>query len=168
MLQHLFLVLSVLFSLYHLSNSWDADEVAYNFFICVYLKKGGEWCLSAEELSCVLFFTFPTCKGLQDWDHHIQLGPFPCSPTYLNALHALQKQPLIDVFFFGSTGVWTQGLLLKPLHKSFFVMGLLKVGSCKLFAQAGFKPRSSLSLPPEYVGVQVWATGSWPLIVFKV
>jgi hypothetical protein len=31
----------------------------------------------------------------------------------------------------------------------FFVMGFFKIGPHKLFAQAGFEPWSSWSLPPE-------------------
>jgi hypothetical protein len=32
----------------------------------------------------------------------------------------------------------------------------------ELFAWAGFEPKSSWSLPPEYLGSQAWATGAWP------
>jgi hypothetical protein len=46
-------------------------------------------------------------------------------------------------FFFGSTGIGTQGLHLEPLHQPFFVLGFFKIGSCKLFVQAGFEPQSS-------------------------
>jgi hypothetical protein len=52
-------------------------------------------------------------------------------------------------FFFCGTGVWTQGLHLEPLHQPFFVMVVLEIGSHKLFAQAGFEPQSSWSLPPK-------------------
>jgi hypothetical protein len=34
----------------------------------------------------------------------------------------------------------------------FFVMGFFEIGSWELFAQAGFKPWSSWSLPSEYLG----------------
>jgi hypothetical protein len=57
------------------------------------------------------------------------------------------------------TEVWTQGLHLKLLYQPVFVMGFFKIGSHKLFAQAGFKLQSFWSLPPEYLGLQVWATG---------
>jgi hypothetical protein len=36
-----------------------------------------------------------------------------------------------------------------PLPRFFFVMGAAEIGSHELFAQAGFKQRSSWSLPPE-------------------
>jgi hypothetical protein len=39
----------------------------------------------------------------------------------------------------------------------FFVMGF-EIESHELFAQAGFKPWSSWSLPPEWLGLQAWAT----------
>jgi hypothetical protein len=56
-------------------------------------------------------------------------------------------------------GAWTQGLHLKPPHQPFLAMGFFKIGSHKLFAQAGFKPWSSWSLPPEQLGLQLsqWA-----------
>jgi hypothetical protein len=56
------------------------------------------------------------------------------------------------------TGVWTQRLHLEPLHQPFFVLGIFKIRSHELFAQAGFKPQSSWSLPLEELGLQVWAT----------
>jgi hypothetical protein len=70
--------------------------------------------------------------------------------------------------FFCSTGVWTQGLHLEALHQSFlFVMGFFEIGSGELFAQASFKPWSSWSLPPEWLGLQVWATGTWHFFFFN-
>jgi hypothetical protein len=51
-------------------------------------------------------------------------------------------------FFFAVLG-FELGLHLESLHQSFFVMGIFEIGSCELFAQAGFKLRSSWSLPPE-------------------
>jgi hypothetical protein len=48
------------------------------------------------------------------------------------------------LIFFCSTGVWTQGLHLEPLHQPFFVKSFSRwIGSCKLFAWAGFKPQPS-------------------------
>jgi hypothetical protein len=44
---------------------------------------------------------------------------------------------------------------------SFFVKGVFKIGYHELFAWAGFESRSSWSLPPEKLGLQVWATGTW-------
>jgi hypothetical protein len=67
----------------------------------------------------------------------------------------------IYVYIYSSTGVWTQGLHLKPLYQQFFVMGSFEIGSHHgLFVQAGFKPQSSWSLPPELLGLQVWVTGA--------
>jgi hypothetical protein len=61
------------------------------------------------------------------------------------------------LFFFFSAGIWTQGLHLEPLHQPFFVMGFFEIGSCKLFAWAGFKLQSTswiaritcMSHPPQ-------------------
>jgi hypothetical protein len=64
------------------------------------------------------------------------------------------------IFCVCGTGVWTQGLHLKPLHQPFFVKAFFEIGSCKLFAQAGFNPWSSWSLPPEKLWLQAWATHS--------
>jgi hypothetical protein len=52
-------------------------------------------------------------------------------------------------FFFWGTEVWTQVLHIEPLHQPFFVKGVFKMGSHKLFAWTDFEPRSSWSLPPE-------------------
>jgi hypothetical protein len=40
-----------------------------------------------------------------------------------------------------------------------FVLGIFKIGSCELLAQAGLEPWSSWSLPSEKLGLQVWVTG---------
>jgi hypothetical protein len=77
-------------------------------------------------------------------------------------LYVLEKLPfqkeicgiIIIIIIVCGTGVWTQGLRLEPLHQPFLMMGFLEIGSSelgspKLFAQAGFEPQSSWSLPPE-------------------
>jgi hypothetical protein len=69
-------------------------------------------------------------------------------------------------FFFCHTRAWTQGLHLEPLHQPFSVMAIFKIGSHQLFAQTGFKPQSFLSLPPDQVGLQVWATRL--SLIFKI
>jgi hypothetical protein len=43
-----------------------------------------------------------------------------------------------------------------------FVMGVLEIGSCKLFARTSFKPRFSWSLPP----LQAWAISSQFILRF--
>jgi hypothetical protein len=40
------------------------------------------------------------------------------------------------------------------------VLGIFEIGAGKLFAQAGLEPQSSWSLPPEWLGLQVWAAGT--------
>jgi hypothetical protein len=57
------------------------------------------------------------------------------------------------LFFFFSTGVWTQGLHLEPVHEECLtlcvcvcVMGFFKIGFHELFAWAGFELCSSWSL----------------------
>jgi hypothetical protein len=39
-----------------------------------------------------------------------------------------------NTLFFCSTGAWTHGLYLEPLHQSFFVIGFFDIGSHKLFS----------------------------------
>jgi hypothetical protein len=63
-------------------------------------------------------------------------------------------------FFFCGTGAWTQNLHVEPFHQPYFCEGFFEIGSQALFAWTGFKPRSSWSLPPEYLGLQAWATGA--------
>jgi hypothetical protein len=49
-----------------------------------------------------------------------------------------------------------------------FMKGYLKQGLSELFAQAGFEPWSSRSLPPEKLGLQVWAiVPSFPSLTFN-
>jgi hypothetical protein len=48
------------------------------------------------------------------------------SGTMVITYAAFQPQ---ELFFFGHTGVWTQGLHLEPLHQSFSVMGFFEIGS---------------------------------------
>jgi hypothetical protein len=43
----------------------------------------------------------------------------------------------------------------------FSVCLFFEIVSLKLFAWAGFEPLSSWSLPPESLGLQAWATGTW-------
>jgi hypothetical protein len=75
---------------------------------------------------------------------------------------------ILFFFFFRHWG-WTLGLRFRD-STSFFIFIFIFYGcfwdrSSGLFAQAGFEPWSSLSLPPKYLGLQMWATGSWLLCV---
>jgi hypothetical protein len=45
--------------------------------------------------------------------------------------------------------------------KLFFVLGIFEIGSPKLFTQIDLKQQSSLSLPPEWLGLQV---SQWYLV----
>jgi hypothetical protein len=67
----------------------------------------------------------------------------------------------IHISFSCGTGAWTQGFHLEPLHQPYFREGLFAIGSRELFPWVDFEPRSSWSLPPEKLGLQMWATGTW-------
>jgi hypothetical protein len=70
-----------------------------------------------------VLLTLPTVAGMRRECH--------------NANHFL------SFFLFYGMGVLTQDLHPEPIHQPFFVMGVFEIGSCKLFAWAGFKPQSS-------------------------
>jgi hypothetical protein len=56
--------------------------------------------------------------------------------------------------------VWFKGLHLEPLYQPYFSEGFFEIGSQELFTWAGFESPSSWSLPPESLGLQVWATSA--------
>jgi hypothetical protein len=71
------------------------------------------------------------------------------APSDTPALGFTSVAAFLVAFFFCSTGIWTQGIHLEPLHQPFFVMSFSKIRFCELFAQAGFRwpvLRSILSL----------------------
>jgi hypothetical protein len=71
-------------------------------------------------------------------------------PWSVQPLQLLSLTPsLLLPIFFCSTEAWNQDLHLKPLYQPFFVMGFFQGRILKLFAQAGFKQRSSWSMPLE-------------------
>jgi hypothetical protein len=72
------------------------------------------------------------------------------------------------IYLFCSTGVWAQGLHLEPLHQPFFMMGIFEIGSRTLFPRAGLEPQSSWTLPSEYLGLQMWATGAQLQLYFNL
>jgi hypothetical protein len=51
-----------------------------------------------------------------------------------------------------------------------FVMGFFEIGSRELFAQAGFEPPSSFSLPPvaRITGMSHWCLDSYHLLDVKL
>jgi hypothetical protein len=67
------------------------------------------------------------------------------------------RDPSLCFFSLGSTRVWIQGFILgrQALYhlgrsvSPFWYWLFFEIGSWELFAQAGFKPQSSWSLPPE-------------------
>jgi hypothetical protein len=46
----------------------------------------------------------------------------------------------LNLYFFLVLGLELRAYTLSQLYQSFFVKGFFKIGSCKLFAQAGFEP----------------------------
>jgi hypothetical protein len=112
--------------------------------------------------------------GIASMSHHAQLFHYFYKKYHFNLHNQNQSLPYhfkrnflaahllyssLDFFFFCSTGIWTQGLHLEPLHQLFCVCdGFFEIDSHKLFTRAGFKTQSSWSLPPELLGLQAWAT----------
>jgi hypothetical protein len=71
---------------------------------------------------------------------------------------------IILFIYFCGTGAWTQGLHFKPLHQPCFS----RYGLTDYLSGDDFEPRSSWSLPPEQLGLQVWATGARLSIILSI
>jgi hypothetical protein len=69
---------------------------------------------------------------------------------------SFSQESVLSLSLFCSTGVWTRGLYLEPLHQPFFVLGFFEIGSHELFAWAGFELRFCWSLLPKKLGLQTW------------
>jgi hypothetical protein len=75
-----------------------------------------------------------------------------------------KKFLFLFIYFFGSTGIWTQGLMfaghtllpLEPLRQPCFVMGFFEIGSQKLLDQGWFW---SAILLISAARITAWATG---------
>jgi hypothetical protein len=77
--------------------------------------------------------------------------------------HHIQKlQSISWCYWFFFILQFTQGLYLEPLLQLFFffVMDFFEIGSLELFAWVCFEKWSSWSLPPENLGLVVWAPGT--------
>jgi hypothetical protein len=58
-------------------------------------------------------------------------------------------------------GLELRAYTLSHSTSPFFHDGVFKIGSHELFAWAGLKLRPSWPLPPESLGLQIWATVTW-------
>jgi hypothetical protein len=47
------------------------------------------------------------------------------------------------------------------------VLAVLEIGFYELFSQADFELQASWSMPPEELGLQMWATGAWLFKIFS-
>jgi hypothetical protein len=77
-------------------------------------------------------------------------GSKPCLGSLYWMSGMYQVLYMVQYLFFrgeGSSGAWTQGLYIEPLHQPFFVMGFFEIESRELFALAGFELQSFWSLP---------------------
>jgi hypothetical protein len=54
--------------------------------------------------------------------------------------HQRWRGEVLEPILFCSTGAWTQGLYLEPLHQPFIRRVFFKIGSHELLAQASFNP----------------------------
>jgi hypothetical protein len=137
-----------------------------------------------NDIRCRVFFicSFAVCLS------YLAFGQIYCSVfswvflllSFQNSSRVLDNNPLWDVsfanissqsvacllifFFFSATGAWTQGLHLEPLHQPFFVKGFFKIGSCGLFAEAGFKP--ILLISAFWVARIIGVSHQYPALIF--
>jgi hypothetical protein len=84
--------------------------------------------------------------------------------------YPLRLCPCPLLFDFSFIFWWYWGLNSGPTHWAtppalFLVMGFLREGLTNYLPGAGFEPWSSWSLPPEWLGLQVWVTGAWQKVV---
>jgi hypothetical protein len=80
-------------------------------------------------------------------------------PAYYSVFTILHshKEYKGSLFYFAVLGFELRAYTLSHSTSHFFVKGFFEIGSRKLFAWSGFKPQSSWSLPPEYLGLPAWA-----------
>jgi hypothetical protein len=89
-----------------------------------------------------------SCPSLQGSDAQKSLHfckPVICLPTFP---HSTQHIVGALFFFFKVLGLELRAYILSH-SPALFVLCIFEIGSCKLFAWAGFEPRSSWSLPSE-------------------
>jgi hypothetical protein len=130
-----------------------------------------------------IFILFSKCKMWYHWVsiHHVAFLSFVWSNYFMilllsvsaffwnNKIFAYYFNLLTFFLFFGSTGVWTQGLmfvmqpllLLQPDHQPVFAMVFFKIESWKLFPWVW--PWTSILLISAFweARITVWAAGSW-------
>jgi hypothetical protein len=101
-----------------------------------------------------------TIKRLQSPSFHIRAdilnflsSSFPPSlPPLLEPF--CQSFLMFFFFFFAVLGLELRAFTLSHSTSPIFVKGFSREGFAELFAQAGFEPRSSWSLPPALLGLQ--------------
>jgi hypothetical protein len=76
-------------------------------------------------------------------DSSFQTGRYQFMPLVLASIFFF--------FLFCSTGVWTQGLHLEPLHQPFFVKRFFEIGSCELFIYLGWLQTAILLISASWV-----------------
>jgi hypothetical protein len=68
-------------------------------------------------------------------------------------------------FFFNVLWYWALNCSYTLSHSIspifFFCDGFFEIESCELFIWSGFELSFSWSLPPNYLGLQAWATSAW-------
>jgi hypothetical protein len=112
------------------------------------------------------------------WSEDEKFQAKVCAPSVgvSGQLLPVLQEPLLFFCFVLSGLVRFQvlGLELRPYILSHSTSPILwwaffEIGSLKLFARVDFKPRSSWSVSPEKLGLQVWATGAQvePLLMYS-
>jgi hypothetical protein len=111
--------------------------------------------LSEERWNLMsIWLAFPLWLRVLNISAHINLSLFcfwKClfiCPLVIG-LFILLMFNLKKIFFLCYWGLNSGPILWATPTVIYFVSGFFEIGSCELFAQAGFKPPSSWSLPPE-------------------
>jgi hypothetical protein len=93
--------------------------------------------------------------------HRPSHGQHRCKNTR-GKLHFKNKGILYEKNFC-SAGMWTQVLHLEPLYQYLSTVFFFKIRSFEWFAQGWLPALILLIFAPEWIGLQVWATGTQPL-----
>jgi hypothetical protein len=129
-------------------------------YVGLIIPEEEQWCQVPTAVSQISrsHLRFPSCPPVFRQD----LEPSVILPVYSFAFFFS-----FFSFFFSVLRLELRAYTLSPSTSPFVRWAFFEIGSHELFAQAGFEPWSSWSLPTEQLGLQAWATGAWLSIPFS-